>query len=82
MYDLRDLGYRLMACELVAVIAAVSQRKISGGGAWQNLHRLARTQIPDFTGDRAPGPDIESALPEVRQLGLKLILSHQSFSQL
>ena len=28
------------------------------------------------------GPDVESALPEVRQLGLKLILSHQSFSQL
>lgn len=28
------------------------------------------------------GPDLESALPEVRQLGLKLFLSHQSFSQL
>jgi len=28
------------------------------------------------------GPDIEHALPEVRQLGLKMILSHQSFSQL
>lgn len=28
------------------------------------------------------GPDIESALPEVRQLGLRLFLSHQSFSQL
>ncbi|MEM7316272.1 MAG: type IV secretory system conjugative DNA transfer family protein, partial [Planctomycetota bacterium] len=28
------------------------------------------------------GPDIEDALPEVRQLKLKLILSHQSFSQL
>jgi hypothetical protein len=28
------------------------------------------------------GPDIESALPEVRQLGLRLLLSHQSFSQL
>lgn len=28
------------------------------------------------------GPDLESALPEVRQLGLKLLLSHQSFSQL
>lgn len=28
------------------------------------------------------GPDIEAAIPEVRQLGLRLILSHQSFSQL
>lgn len=28
------------------------------------------------------GPDIESALPEVRQLGIRLLLSHQSFSQL
>lgn len=28
------------------------------------------------------GPDLEAALPEVRQLGLKLLLSHQSFSQL
>jgi hypothetical protein len=28
------------------------------------------------------GPDIEHALPEVRQLGLKMILSHQSLSQL
>ncbi|MFV0445853.1 MAG: TraM recognition domain-containing protein, partial [Planctomycetaceae bacterium] len=28
------------------------------------------------------GPDIESALPEVRQLGLRMILSHQSLSQL
>ncbi len=28
------------------------------------------------------GPDIEDALPEVRQLGLRLLLSHQSFSQL
>lgn len=28
------------------------------------------------------GPDIESALPEVRQLGLRLLLSHQAFSQL
>jgi hypothetical protein len=28
------------------------------------------------------GPDIEAALPEVRQLGLRLVLSHQSLSQL
>lgn len=28
------------------------------------------------------GPDIESALPELRNLGLRLILSHQSFAQL
>ncbi|MCA8996508.1 MAG: type IV secretory system conjugative DNA transfer family protein [Planctomycetaceae bacterium] len=28
------------------------------------------------------GPDIEHAIPEVRQLGIKLMLSHQSFSQL
>ncbi len=28
------------------------------------------------------GPDIQAALPEVRQLGLRLILSHQSLSQL
>jgi hypothetical protein len=28
------------------------------------------------------GPDLEAALPEVRQLAIRLILSHQSFSQL
>lgn len=28
------------------------------------------------------GPDLEAAIPEVRQLGLRLILSHQSLSQL
>lgn len=28
------------------------------------------------------GPDVEAAIPEVRQLGVKLVLSHQSFSQL
>jgi hypothetical protein len=28
------------------------------------------------------GPDIESSLPEVRQLQIRMILSHQSFSQL
>lgn len=28
------------------------------------------------------GPDVESALPEMRQMGLNLILSHQSLSQL
>lgn len=28
------------------------------------------------------GPDLEAALPELRNLGLRLILSHQSFSQL
>ncbi len=28
------------------------------------------------------GPDLESALPEVRQLGIRLILSHQGFAQL
>jgi TraM recognition site of TraD and TraG len=28
------------------------------------------------------GPDIDAALPEVRQLGIRLLLSHQSFSQL
>jgi hypothetical protein len=28
------------------------------------------------------GPDVEAALPETRQLGLKLVLSHQSFDQL
>lgn len=28
------------------------------------------------------GPDLESALPEVRQLGIRLLLSHQSFAQL
>lgn len=28
------------------------------------------------------GPDLEGALPEVRQLGIRLILSHQSLSQL
>jgi hypothetical protein len=31
---------------------------------------------------RFVGPDIEAAIPEVRQLGVKLLLSHQSFSQL
>ncbi|MBW3541540.1 MAG: TraM recognition domain-containing protein [Planctomycetes bacterium] len=31
---------------------------------------------------RFVGPDIESAIPEMRQRGVKLILSHQSFSQL
>ena len=31
---------------------------------------------------RFVGPDLEAAIPEVRQLGIKLILSHQSFSQL
>jgi TraM recognition site of TraD and TraG len=31
---------------------------------------------------RFVGPDIESAIPEVRQLGIKLLLSHQSLSQL
>jgi hypothetical protein len=31
---------------------------------------------------RFVGPDIETAIPEVRQLGIKLILSHQSLSQL
>lgn len=28
------------------------------------------------------GPDIEDALPTVCQMGLRLILAHQSFSQL
>jgi hypothetical protein len=28
------------------------------------------------------GPDLEFAIPEVRQLGIRLILAHQSFSQL
>lgn len=31
---------------------------------------------------RYVGPDIEEAIPEVRQLGVRLMLSHQSFSQL
>ena len=31
---------------------------------------------------RFVGPDIEAAIPEMRQLGVRLILSHQSFSQL
>ena len=31
---------------------------------------------------RFVGADIESALPELRQMGLRLILAHQSFSQL
>lgn len=31
---------------------------------------------------RFVGPDLESAIPEMRQLGVKLVLSHQSFSQL
>jgi len=31
---------------------------------------------------RFVGPDLEEAIPEVRQLGLKLILSHQSLGQL
>jgi len=31
---------------------------------------------------RFVGPDIEEAIPEVRQLQIRLILSHQSFSQL
>jgi len=31
---------------------------------------------------RFVGPDLEEAIPEVRQLGLKLILAHQSLSQL
>lgn len=28
------------------------------------------------------GPDIEAAIPEVRQLGLRILLAHQSFAQL
>lgn len=31
---------------------------------------------------RFVGPDIEAAIPEVRQLGIKLVLSHQSLAQL
>jgi hypothetical protein len=31
---------------------------------------------------RFVGPDIQAAIPEVRQLGIKLLLSHQSLSQL
>lgn len=31
---------------------------------------------------RFVGPDVEAAIPEVRQLGIKLILGHQSFAQL
>lgn len=31
---------------------------------------------------RFVGPDLEAAIPEVRQLGIRLVLSHQSFSQL
>lgn len=31
---------------------------------------------------RFVGPDMEAAIPEVRQLGVKLVLGHQSFSQL
>lgn len=31
---------------------------------------------------RFVGPDLQSAIPEMRQLAVKLILSHQSFSQL
>jgi hypothetical protein len=31
---------------------------------------------------RFVGPDIEEAIPEMRQRGVKLVLSHQSFSQL
>lgn len=31
---------------------------------------------------RFVGPDLEAAIPEVRQLGVRLVLSHQSFSQL
>lgn len=31
---------------------------------------------------RFVGPDIEEAIPEVRQMGIRLILSHQSMSQL
>jgi len=31
---------------------------------------------------RFVGPDLEPAIPEVRQLGIKLVLSHQSLSQL
>lgn len=31
---------------------------------------------------RFVGPDLEAAIPEVRQLGIRLLLSHQSFSQL
>lgn len=31
---------------------------------------------------RFVGPDIEAAIPEMRQRGVKLVLSHQSFSQL
>lgn len=31
---------------------------------------------------RFVGPDIDAAIPEVRQLGIKLILGHQSFAQL
>lgn len=31
---------------------------------------------------RFVGPDLEEAIPEVRQLGLRLVLAHQSFTQL
>src|SRR5207248_9249044 len=31
---------------------------------------------------RFVGPDLEAAIPEVRQLGVRLVLSHQSFAQL
>ena len=50
----------------------------------RSLQPIDRTPTYVFLDEfqRFVGPDIETAIPEVRQLGIKLILSHQSLSQL
>lgn len=62
-----------------------------GGLAIHEVLMAARSQPPGLRYptylvldefQRFVGPDIESAIPEVRQLGIKLVLSHQSFVQL
>jgi hypothetical protein len=62
-----------------------------GGMLLNEILATARSQPPDEKYptyvwldefQRFVGPDMDEAIPEVRQLGVKLVLSHQSFSQL
>lgn len=92
-----DVG-RFMAEGRIVIVNLANQNRIGpqladaiGGLVINDVLATARGLMPwqrrptyllldEF--QRFVGPDLEEALPEVRQLQLRLILAHQSFSQL
>ncbi len=62
LYEMAALARQTLACETLAILAALGQRALPEASPAGALYAAARRCVPLTPGDRSPGPDIEALL--------------------